>query len=188
MRLDALPELRHLAAAVRSEGEGDEGARHQVDHGGLSPVEGADDDLAHGQAQAVAGHRDGKIVGADIEAFVVVKAHGEAKKQARQHDVAEADESELRVRALGQDERHLRERHLSAARQIEGMRCSLQTPTSRRIDHASGKKWLAHQDFDGHVQPSSNGDHDILSKNGGGAKDPEYVIEECEDKERCSDH
>ena len=85
--LDPLPQLCNLTTSVRREGKGDQSAGHQVYHRRLGPVEGADYDLADCQTDTVAGHGDCEVVGADVQALGVVKAHRETEQQPGEDDI-----------------------------------------------------------------------------------------------------
>mmetsp|Transcript_67680 Transcript_67680/g.180938 ORF Transcript_67680/g.180938 Transcript_67680/m.180938 type:complete len:209 (+) Transcript_67680:93-719(+) len=106
MRLEPLPRHLQLAAAAGDEREGDEGARHEVDHGGLRHVQSAHDDLADGEADDVADHGRREVAAAHGDALGVVHAQREAEQQAGQHDVPETYQGELCRDAGLVDERH----------------------------------------------------------------------------------
>ena len=61
MRLETLPDIGDFATRMGLPDEGKQSAGHQVDHGRLSPMEGAHDEFTHGQAYAIAEHHDGEV-------------------------------------------------------------------------------------------------------------------------------
>jgi hypothetical protein len=104
---ETLPQLRNLSAAKSRQGKRNESPWDQVDHSRLSPVEGAHDDLANGETDAVPSHGYRKIVGAKVEAFRVVEAHCKAQQKTWKHNISKTNEGKLGVLALCKYERYL---------------------------------------------------------------------------------